>query len=75
VTHYTKDYSNLSDEEKRTEALADIREYLGSAQFNKITRSMRSQPKPTPHLWRFIASFAGVQGYPAEVWYEHIWPS
>ena len=77
MTHYITRYAGLSEEEKQEKALNDIKDYLGEPKFNEITSAFRNTypvgvKVPTLGQFRFKLSFVGVQGYPVEVWYSHI---
>ena len=73
MTHYTVDYSGLTEQEKRSQAVADLRSYLGS-HFDSIQNVASTTPPPTQHAFRVQCSlFLGVEGYPVEVLYDQIW--
>lgn len=76
MTHYSIDYSTLKGDEKAKQAIKDIIDYVGAVRFIEIGQLMRERYKEKPSLdqFRLMTSFAGVQGYPAEAWYKHIWP-
>lgn len=75
MTHYDIDYSTMSEPQKSTEALQDIINYLGVPRFQDLTQLFRREYPASPDIERFTfqCAFAGVQGYPVLVWYEHIW--
>ena len=72
--HNTISYAHLPEDQKKREALKDIREWLGTRKYNQLVKEFRWH-KPMP-LEQFtgLCSIAGIQGYPVKVWYEEIWP-
>jgi len=70
--HMTVDYTNLAKPEVK--ALADCKEWLGADRFAHLTSLFKSDyPGITLDQFRVMVSFAGIQGYPCKVWYEHIY--
>lgn len=72
--HYTRDYSKLEEPEKSAEALKDIKGYLGAKTFNKVNKQFRAEPPIDLLQFEMIVSFGGVQGFPVQVWYNHLFP-
>ena len=73
MTHYTVDYSGLTEQEKRSQAVADLRRYFGS-RFDYIITKAGLCPPPTQHTFRAQCSlFLGIEGYPVEVLYDLVW--
>lgn len=68
----TIDYSSLTGEEKRQKAIKDAKFFLGEEHYNKcITVIAKSMTEGTsPESAQFMLSFAGVEGYPAQVMVE-----
>ena len=55
--------------QSRAKALADCRAYFGK-QFNKIVEELREKPL-NPRQFTIGLAFAGVEGFPVKVLYEH----
>jgi hypothetical protein len=67
-------YQQLDPEQKRAAALSDLKGWLGTREFNRKTKQLRQVSRPDQEFWlNCCAMLSGVQGYPAIVWYEHIW--
>ena len=78
MTHYIRRYTGLEGDERRSRALDDVRDYLGHARFEELTGMFRRDypDVPCPAVkFALLVSLAGVQGYPATAWREHIWPA
>lgn len=67
------DYSKLEGNAKRAQALRDIIKYLGWEKFVEIHLGLLKNGKPHFEAHRVWLSIAGIQGYPAQAWYEHLW--
>ena len=68
--HTTIDYSKLEEPAKSAKALHDTIEYLGQAEFERITKLIVDQPKKD--IIMGLSLFVGIQGFPAQViadWY------
>lgn len=72
MSHYTVSYADLEPEAKQAKALADIKDYVGEVRFESITKLFLEQPMVTLEQFHLMVSFAGVQGYPAQVWFNEI---
>jgi len=72
--HYDIDYSGLSEKQAKAKALRDIKEYLGTRRFNKIEADLKASAPIKRASFVFMLGFAGIQGFPAHVWYERLWP-
>ena len=60
--HYEINYNTLDGQIKRDKAIEDIKSYVTPKQFNIIGDvAMRAE---VYYQLSFVASFAGVQGYP-----------
>lgn len=72
---HTIDYTTIPDLEMReAKALEDLEFWFGGTRrFLSLTCKLRREPKPTLEQFKIWASFAGVQGYPVEIWYKEIW--
>lgn len=74
MTHYDVHYSGNNTPEDKTKAIKDIKSYLGAKKFEEITEAYRKDEPQTFKSFCFqLAVFVGVQGYPARVWFEHIY--
>jgi hypothetical protein len=75
-----KQYANPKSIHTKAQALRDIQSYLGGKkEYDKASQLLLEGAKedggiPTLKMFRMAASFAGVQGYPAKVWHEELWP-
>lgn len=67
--HYEINYNSLDGQVKRDKAIEDIKSYITPKQFGIIGDvAMRAE---VYYQLSFVASFAGVQGYPvAALWDE-----
>lgn len=61
--HYTTDYGSLKGDAKERKALLDILEYIGTCQFIRIVKALKTNPI-TEHSLRFFFSMMGIEGYP-----------
>lgn len=50
------------------DAVEDIKDWLGIAQWDKISPEMAKVTNP--QAFAFYAGLAGVQGFPVEAWYD-----
>ena len=68
---------NYTDHEtetaKRDAALCDIKDWFGPC-YATIVDVFLAYGKTEPKAFMQAMSFAGVQGYPVTVFYEHLWP-
>jgi hypothetical protein len=72
---HTIDYSALEGDAKREAAMKDIKFWLGEDTFKRMQASVVAEYKDKPfslETFRFSASFAGVQGYPVQAWFETV---
>lgn len=69
-----KDYSalGLSEAEKRKVAIKDLKDWLGTTRYNKVSREVlkMSPPMSREQFSMQVAVIAGVSGYPVEVWMD-----
>jgi hypothetical protein len=74
MTHYTINYSELVEPAKHNKAIEDIKQWLGEERFEELTDMLRKDEELKINYARFsfLASFSGVQGYPAVAWHNHI---
>jgi hypothetical protein len=72
MTTYTTHYDGLESDAKAAKALEDIVQYMGWLKFTELSRVAREDRDWTLAQWRMTVSFVGVQGYPAQAWYEHL---
>lgn len=68
---------NYTDHEtetaKRDAALRDIQDWFGS-RYDSIVALFLAEGKIEPNAFMQAMAFAGVQGYPVTVFYDHLWP-
>jgi hypothetical protein len=58
-----------SEEEKHEAAIRDIKEYMTSAQYARLTAQIKScQPPMTYSQFLFACGLAGIEGYPVKAW-------
>jgi len=72
--HYLTNYANLSDDEKRVQAIRDIRMYMGDEAFQRISTEL-VEHNLSFGMFAFYAAFCGVQGYPVRAWYQYCYPN
>lgn len=72
--HTIISYKDLPLNERERAALDDVREYLSTRRFLNLVQKFREE-KPDLSLGAFevIISFAGISGYPVNVFYKHIY--
>lgn len=73
MTHYTMSYAGLTDEVKSAKALQDIKDYLGEDKFEEVSETMRNEMIPYEQFVMAMSIMAGIQGYPVQAWYEHVY--
>lgn len=74
MTHYTVDYSTITDAKAKQErALDDIKEYRGEVWFRKMTDEFQLHTDMTLEKFANYLSIAGISGYPVEAWFNHIY--
>lgn len=74
MSHYDIHYSGNNTPEDKVRAIKDIKDYIGKKKFEEITEAYRKdKPQPFKNFCFQVAVFVGVQGYPAKVWFEHIY--
>jgi hypothetical protein len=59
--------------EKQAAALKDIAEYLSQEKFDQVTNECRTGTISYKDFYMSLAMFAGISGYPATAWYNHIY--
>jgi len=71
--HYNVNYEGLDEISKYNKAIADIKDYLGDAKFDQITKEfMRFDQKDMPlEKFECYISLAGIQGYPVKALYNY----
>lgn len=74
MTHYTRNYSGLTEQEKRSRAIADLKSYLGEDKYKHLVDIASKMPPYTKLRFEIECSmFLGIEGYPVEVFYDEIW--
>jgi hypothetical protein len=72
--HYEIDYATMDEDMRKAAAMSDVKGFLGTDRFQKMTENLRGVSRPTQEFWTdSCAMLTGIQGYPARWWYEHIW--
>ena len=66
MTHYDRNYVPDS-KAAQDAAIADMRAWLGEEHYNRIYAGAENGTIPHRRHLRFYCAFAGVQGYPVEV--------
>lgn len=76
MASYTVQYSDTASEKTENEAVKDVKNYLGTKQFNRIVKLLGgAEGILSRNLARFSLMMCGVQGYPAEVMIKRYWQS
>jgi len=71
---YTIQYSDLASQETAKKALADCKQWLGSAQFKNVCAIlMADNGRTSASLVRFGLMMQGIEGYPATVLMDTYW--
>lgn len=72
--HYNVDYSGMTEEEQVKKALKDIKEWWGTAHYNKCAKALQEDAgKSTRQLLLVGMSLAGVEGFPAHAFIDTYW--
>ena len=68
--HYYRKYDQFTNQaDKDKQALADIKEWLGTRKFNQLEVQFQScEPRFTFPQFTFACSMIGIEGYPTEAW-------
>ena len=76
MSHYDISYVNLAPDAKRSQAIQDIKDYLGDDRYNELTDLIHQHYQLPPNLekFRMAVSMSGIQGYPVVAWHEVLWP-
>lgn len=72
--HYDTHYEDLEGQDKIDKGLSDIKDWLGYGRFNDLTKQFEAHEKLPFDQFQFLASVAGIQGYPVTAWYATLWP-
>jgi hypothetical protein len=74
MSHYEISYEELEEPAKHNKALQDIKDWLGEEKFHEVTGLLRADValRDDYRRFSFLASFAGVRGYPAVAWHNHV---
>lgn len=75
MTHYDIDYSKLSEAEKQSKAIDDIKDYMGIEKFNHVYSQFVELHKVKPmteETLGFYLMLAGISGYPVKAWFNLI---
>jgi hypothetical protein len=73
MSHYTVKFGDMPEELQAIEALKEIIGYMGKESFAKHSAMARIDIAKglTLSQFQFVVSIAGVQGFPARVWYNY----
>ena len=82
MSHYKIDYNPATTPPQvvHERCIQDIKEWLGNlpdgqSRYEAITAELRKEcPQRSYESFRFLASFAGVQGRPVQAWYAEVYP-
>lgn len=77
MTHYTVDYDGLTPQQAYDKALSDINDYRGEGWWQKTKQEFRNEYPAGLGLqpFRLVMSFAGIQGFPAYVFWQECFPA
>jgi hypothetical protein len=71
---YEIKYDTTDRSKSETKALADVKHWLGTKQFNKVAKILASDRGNTSRFMVTLAlSMQGIEGYPAEVMVDTYW--
>lgn len=71
---YTIKYDTTDRSKAEAKALADVKQWLGTKQFNKVAKILASDHGNTSRFLVGLAlSMQGIEGYPAEVMIDKYW--
>jgi hypothetical protein len=71
---YTISYDRSNEAEAQRKALADVKQWLGTKQFNKVAKILASDHGNTSRFMVTLAlSMQGIEGYPADVMVDTYW--
>jgi len=71
---YEIQYDRSNEAEAEAKALADIKKWLGTKQFNKVAKILANDHgRATRFMIILGLSMQGIQGYPAEVMADKYW--
>lgn len=74
MASYTIHYSDTESEKTENAAIKDVKNYLGTKQFNRIVKLLGGSEGVMPRNFAlFGLMMQGVQGYPAEVMIKRYW--
>lgn len=76
MTHYNIDYSGLGPQTAYNQQIKDIKDYVGTVEFNQLSRQFRDEFPCGLSLesFRMYVSLAGVSGAPVRAWHDHCFP-
>ena len=63
--HTTIDYSTLEEPAKSEKAIADIIEFLGEVEYERLVKTIQGYPKKDILIG--LSLFSGIEGFPAQV--------
>ena len=67
-------YTQTDPAAKHAAAMVDIVDYLGIIKVKELTALFRKDyPKITLDQFQVMMGFAGIEGYPAKAFYNHIY--
>lgn len=75
MSHYTIDYSNMTEAQQEEQAMEDIVSYLGEERFGIVELALKAAIADgctEQQVCMSLALFVGVDGLPARVWYKRL---
>jgi len=71
---YTIKYDRLNEDEAQAKAIKDVKDWLGTKQFNKVAKILASDHGRSSRFMITLGlSMQGIEGYPAEVMADKYW--
>ena len=71
---YTIKYDRLNEDEAQAKAIKDVKDWLGTKQFNKVAKILANDHgRSSRFLITLGLSMQGIEGYPAEVMADKYW--
>ena len=71
---YTIKYDRLNEDEAQAKAIKDVKDWLGTKQFNKVAKILANDHGRSSRFMITLGlSMQGIEGYPAEVMADKYW--
>lgn len=70
MPHRNTLYNNPDQKVNEANAIKDLKEWLTTRNFNKVSKEVKASIPPITRQWfrNMCSMMAGVEGYPVEVW-------